>query len=225
MHDVLVWHTKMEIALDFHVFEVQDFDIHIGHPVEKLFLDVSTLGKLEVSLGGRSYTLPIGQTKNSLAEPNPQEESSEEVLAVMLDDTSKPSLQQDAELFIQEEDELEENLKLSIHEQAARPLIEPKPHPTSPHFVDPDHNRGTTMFFHDEPLEIENPWTWEFIEALTLEFEEKDSIDECGSFPLKHHHYALLAPLQSQPLVAPRMPSQATTSLKLSLAKCLEGWL
>ena len=73
MQDVPVWHMKTEIALDFHVFEVQDFDILIGHPVEMLFLDVSTLGKLEVSLGGRSYTLPIGQTKNSLAEPAPQE--------------------------------------------------------------------------------------------------------------------------------------------------------
>ena len=100
MHDVPVWHMKTEIALDFHVFEVQDFDILIGHPVEKFFLDVSALGKLEVSLGRRSYTWPIGQTKNSLAEPTPQEEPSEEVLAVILDDTSKPSLQQDAELFI-----------------------------------------------------------------------------------------------------------------------------
>ena len=145
MHDVLVWHTKTEIALDFHVFEVQDFNILIRHPVEKLFPDVSTLGKLEVSLGWRSYTLPIGQTKNSLAEPTPQEEPFEKVLVVMLDDTSKLSLEQDAELFIQEEDELEENLKPPIHEQPTRPLIELKPHPTSPHFVDPDHNRDATM--------------------------------------------------------------------------------
>jgi len=143
-----------EIALDFHVFEVQDFDILIGHPVEKLFLDFSTLGKLEVSLGRRSYTWLIGQTKNSLAEPTPQEEPSEEVLAVMLDDTSIPSLEQDAELFIQEEDELEENLKLPIHEQPTRPLIELKPHPTSPHCVVLDYNRETTLIFHDEPLTI-----------------------------------------------------------------------
>ena len=153
MQDVPVWHMKTEIALDFHVFEVHDLDILIGHPVEKLFIEVSTLGKLEVSLRGRPYTLPIGQIKNSMDEPAPQEEPSEEVLAVMLDDTSKPSLEQDAELFIQEEDELEENLKLPIHEQSTRPLIEPKHHPTSPHFVDPDHNRDTTMIFHDEPLE------------------------------------------------------------------------
>ena len=185
MHDVPVWHMKTEIALDFHVFEVQDFDILIGHPVEKLFLDVSTLGKLEVSLGGGSYTLPIGQTKNSLAEPTPQEEPSEEVLAVMLDDTSKPSLEQDAELFIQEEDELEENLKLPIHEQPTRPLIELKPHPTSPHCVVLDYNRETTLIFPNEPLMIENHWAREFIEALSLECEESGSIDEHGSFILE----------------------------------------
>ena len=148
MHDVPVWHMKTEIALDFHVFEVQDFDILIGHPVEKFFLDVSVLGKLEVSLGRRSYTWPIGQTKNSLAEP------SEEVLVVMLDDTSIPSLEQDAELFIQEEDELEENLKLPIHEQPTRPLIELRPQPTSPHCFVLDYNRETTLIFQDEPLTI-----------------------------------------------------------------------
>ena len=34
MQDVPVWHMKMEVALDFHIFEVQDFNILIGHPVE-----------------------------------------------------------------------------------------------------------------------------------------------------------------------------------------------
>jgi len=89
------------------------------------------------------------------------------------------------EQFIQEEDDLVETLELPIHEQPTHPLIELKPHPNSPHFVDPDHNQDTTMIFHDEPLEIENPWARKSIEALTLEFEEKDSVDECGSFTLE----------------------------------------
>ena len=112
---------------------------------------------------------------------NPQEEAFEEVLAVMPLDTSKPSLEQDAELFIQEDDDLEETLELPIHEHPTRPLIELNPHLTSSHFVDPDHNRDTTMIFHDEPLEIENPE--ESDEALVSE--EKDSVDECGSFNLE----------------------------------------
>jgi hypothetical protein len=68
MHEVLVWHKEIEIALDFHVFEVQDFDILIGHPVEKLFLDVSDLGGPKVSLGGKPFMLSIGQAKNSMAQ-------------------------------------------------------------------------------------------------------------------------------------------------------------
>ena len=93
MHEVPVWHREMEIALDFHVFEVQDFDILIGHPVEKLFLDVLILGELQVSLGGKPFTLPIGQAKNSMGESVPQEGSIEEVLAVMPEDDTKPSLE------------------------------------------------------------------------------------------------------------------------------------
>ena len=100
MHEVPVWHRETEIALDFHVFEVLDFDILIGHPVEKLFLDVLNLGELQVPLGGKPFTLPIGQAKNSLAESVPQEGPVEEVLAIMPDDDSKPSFERDAELFI-----------------------------------------------------------------------------------------------------------------------------
>ena len=98
----------------------------IGHPVEKLFLDVPNLGGLKVSLGGKPFTLPIGQAKNSMAESVPQEGPIEEVLAVMPEDDSKPSLEQDAELFIQEDDDLEEKLELSIHEKPTQPPIELK---------------------------------------------------------------------------------------------------
>ena len=93
MHEMPVWHRETEIALDFHVFEVQDFDILIGHPIEKLFLDVLNLGELQVPLGGKPFTLPIGQAKNSMAESVPQEGPVEEVLAVMPEDDSKPSLE------------------------------------------------------------------------------------------------------------------------------------
>ena len=126
MHEVPVWHREIEIALDFHVFEVQDFDILIGHPIEKLFLDVLNLGELQVSLGGKPFTLPIGQAKNSMAESVPQEGPIEEVLSVMPEDDSKPSLERDAELFIQEEDDLEEKLELPIHEKPTQPPIELK---------------------------------------------------------------------------------------------------
>ena len=37
LHDIPVWYDNSEIALDFHIFEVQDFDVLIGHPIEKMF--------------------------------------------------------------------------------------------------------------------------------------------------------------------------------------------
>ena len=79
-----------------------------------------------MSLRGKPFTLPIGQAKNSMVESVPQEGPVEEVLAVMSDDDSKPSLEKDAKPFIQEEDELEEQLKLPIHEKPTRPPIELK---------------------------------------------------------------------------------------------------
>jgi hypothetical protein len=56
VHDVPVWHEDVEITLDFHVFEVQDFNVLIRYLVEKLFLKVSPL---DVTLGGRTYSMPI----------------------------------------------------------------------------------------------------------------------------------------------------------------------
>ena len=88
-----------------------------------------------MSLGGKPFTLPIGQAKNSLAEYVPQEGPVEEVLAVMPDDDSKPSLEKDVELFIQEEDELEEKLELPIHEKPTQPPIELKVLPDGPHYA------------------------------------------------------------------------------------------
>ena len=59
LHNVPVWYQKAEIALDFHVFEVQDFDVLIGQPVEKLFQIISSSGTLDVTNGGRDFSSPI----------------------------------------------------------------------------------------------------------------------------------------------------------------------
>ena len=67
--------------------------------------------------------------------------------------------------------------------QTSSSLIEFKPRPTSPHRVVLNHD--TTMIFHDEPLETENCWAREISEALTLEFEGNDFIDEHCSFILE----------------------------------------
>ena len=112
LHDVPIWDDKTEIALDFHIFEVQDFDVLIGHPVEKLFQNISSLGTLDVTLGGRTFSSPILRSKDSLAEPMPQEEQVDEVQAIFPAETPESSLEKDTKLFIQEEDDQKETFKL-----------------------------------------------------------------------------------------------------------------
>jgi hypothetical protein len=38
IHDVLLRHDDLEVVLDFHIFNVYNFNALIGHPFEKLFL-------------------------------------------------------------------------------------------------------------------------------------------------------------------------------------------
>ena len=99
LHDILVWYDKTELALDFHIFKVQDFDILIGHPVEKMFQNISPLGTLDVTLGDKDISLPIFRSKDFMTEPSPQEETVDEVEAILPIETPESSLENDAELF------------------------------------------------------------------------------------------------------------------------------
>ena len=93
LHDIPIWYDKTELALEFHIFEVQDFDILIGHPVDKMFQNISPLGTLDVTLGGRDISLPILRSKDSMTEPTPQEEIADEVEAVLPMETPESSLE------------------------------------------------------------------------------------------------------------------------------------
>ena len=68
VHDVLVRDDDFEVALDFHIFDVYGFDILIGHPVEKLFLEAPLLGTIDFKLGRETFSLPISWAKNYPAE-------------------------------------------------------------------------------------------------------------------------------------------------------------
>ena len=134
---------KIVVNLDFHIFDILNFDLLIGYPLENFHH--SPLGSLLEKLGEMTSASPC--LENSLAKSCPKQNPLEE-----------------------------------MHEQTSPSSIEFEPILSSPHCVVLDHNRDTTMIFHDEPLEIENSWARESSEALILEFEENNSIDEHGSF-------------------------------------------
>nr|BAD15604.1 hypothetical protein [Oryza sativa Japonica Group]BAD16511.1 hypothetical protein [Oryza sativa Japonica Group] len=85
-------HNDVKVILDFHVFEVYDFALIIGHSIEKLFLDVPRTGVLDIKLDKLSFSFPISRSKNSLTEPVPESEPIENMLVVSPFESLNPSL-------------------------------------------------------------------------------------------------------------------------------------
>jgi hypothetical protein len=50
LHSATIHHGDVIMALDFHIFDILDFDITIGHHLEKLLIEPPTLGDLDIKL-------------------------------------------------------------------------------------------------------------------------------------------------------------------------------
>jgi hypothetical protein len=59
LHNISIYHDNVEIALDYHVFDIQNFDIMIGHPLEKLTMEPLASGNLDIKLGIDTFSIPI----------------------------------------------------------------------------------------------------------------------------------------------------------------------
>jgi hypothetical protein len=126
LHNTTIHHDDAVMALDFHVFDIQDFGILIGHPLEKLFVNPPKIGDLDIKLGRDTFTIPITQAKNSMAESLPYPNLPMEVMSVLPFDSPKPSLEKDAKLFIEEEDDLGEAIDLPTEAVLTQPPVELK---------------------------------------------------------------------------------------------------
>ena len=98
-------HEDIDVVLDFHIFDVRDFDLLIGHPIEKLLMDAPTQGKIDVRLGKDTFSVQIARAANSMADPSLKYEPIEEVKGVFPVDSLESLLKKDAEKFIEEEDD------------------------------------------------------------------------------------------------------------------------
>ena len=111
-----VMHENVDVILDFHVFDVQNFNLMIGHPIEKLLMDAPTQGKLDVRLGKETFSVQISRAAKSLAEPSIDSETIMEVMGILPFDSLESLLEKDAEKFIKEEDEPTEPIDISEFE-------------------------------------------------------------------------------------------------------------
>jgi hypothetical protein len=116
-----VGHKDVKARLDFHMFEVSHFDILIGHPIEKLLINLLESGSLSIRLGNESLTIPITRTTNIVAEISPIIESIEEVLDITPLDLTESLFEKDAEEFIQEEEDSDEVLTPRVRKTSMIP--------------------------------------------------------------------------------------------------------
>jgi hypothetical protein len=126
---VPIWHNSIEVILDFHVFDIFDFDILIGHPIEKL-LDVPETGDLNLKIGRIATTVPVLQSTNSLMEPLPVPEPIEKVMAISPFKALESIFDESIEEFNEGEDETGETMDLPKTDLPSRAPIELKPTPS-----------------------------------------------------------------------------------------------
>ena len=116
LHNVTLHLDNVKMALYFHVFDIQDFDIMVGHPLEKLFIRTPSSGDLDIKLGRGTFSIPITQAKNSVADALPHPDLPKEVMLILPFKSPKSSLEKDAKLFTEEEGDFGETINLPQEE-------------------------------------------------------------------------------------------------------------
>jgi hypothetical protein len=101
----------------------------IGHPLEKLIMELPPSWALDVKLGRDTFTIPITRAKNSVAESLPYPNLPKEAMSVLPFDSPESSLETDTKLFIEEEDDLGETIDLPTKEVSTQPPVELKRYP------------------------------------------------------------------------------------------------
>jgi hypothetical protein len=112
---VLIFVNETQVPLNFYIFDVMEFDLLIGQPIERLIQE-GQKRKLNIKLG-KNFELPVPITHSLNTKIGPLSELDliEEVKIASLDDPIEPNLEDDAQFFINEEDEVLLILNLSMN--------------------------------------------------------------------------------------------------------------
>nr|AAQ56465.1 hypothetical protein OSJNBa0074N12.21 [Oryza sativa Japonica Group] len=155
VQDVPVCFEDREAILDFHIFEIQGFDILIILPIEQLLINTPRLGSLKITLGENVFSIPFSRARITLTDPLPEIESAEEVTAVPLHESPEALLEDEFPNFIKEEADPGETLDLPIMEPPPRPPLELKPLPPSLRYAFLHNGREAPVIISDKLSEDE----------------------------------------------------------------------
>jgi hypothetical protein len=118
------------VHLSFYIYEIIVFDLLIGQPIERLIQE-GRAGKLNIRLEKNfKLSIPITHSLNTETKPILEKDPMKEVKVASLDDLIEPSLEDDAQFFIEEEEENSTDSEpLDELLEPPKPTIELKPLP------------------------------------------------------------------------------------------------
>jgi hypothetical protein len=147
---ILVNRTK--VHLNFYIFDIMEFDLLIGQPIERLIHEGKNR-KLNIKLKKNfELSVPIIHSLNAKIEPIPKLDPVEEVKVASLDDLIEPNFQDDAQFFIDEEED-EDHVELEpIDEllEPCKPSIELKPLPSGLRYAFLNNDQDSPMIISDK---------------------------------------------------------------------------
>ena len=126
---------KIEVRLDFHIYDILDFDLFLGLPLEKL---LASHGSLDEKLRKVASATATPCLENLLAKPLPEHNPLEEIMHTSPFISSEPVLLKSAKSATSEEYDSEDTLHLCEDERSSSPSIEFEPLPAGPEYVIPD---------------------------------------------------------------------------------------
>jgi len=122
---------KIEVNLDFHIFDILDFDLLIGYSLESLL--TSHQGSLAELLRETTFATATPYSENLLAKLLPKQNSLEEMMHASPFISSEPVLLEVAKSF--EEYDLEDSLHFCEDERSSSPSNEFEPLPACLQYV------------------------------------------------------------------------------------------
>jgi len=142
--------NKVHVLLNFYIFDVEDIDLLIGHPLMR-FIHGLHSGHLKGQIGQNlNLSIPYVGSINAKIESNPKTDPIEEVMAVAQLEASQPNLEVEANDYIEElEIELDES------EPPPKPFIELKPLPPGLKYVFLNDDRDSPVIISDQLSEQE----------------------------------------------------------------------
>jgi hypothetical protein len=147
---ILVNGTKVQ--LNFYIFDVIEFDLLIEQPIER-HIHEEKKGKLNIKLGKNfELSMPITHSLNVKIEPIPELDPVEEVKVASLDGLIEPNFKDDAQFFIDEEEDegLVESKPLDELLEPPKPSIELKLLPSDLRYAFLNNDQDSLVIISDK---------------------------------------------------------------------------